>query len=151
AVIAHVAASRVPAGAATGEQRLLLEAAARRVAYDALAELSDDLNRLDMTSPSIHGGNGLLPLHGPANGADAAPGHDHRVSYVSALLAIAEQSGLATQAGDHWQIAADCPLPPAPELVATLLQEEPRWLAEAVLLTRAATAGSAHLAGSAQS
>src|SRR5690606_11765046 len=32
-----------------------------------------------------------------------------------------------------------------------LLQEEPRWLAEAVLLTRAATAVSAHLAGSAQS
>ena len=114
------------------EQRLLLDAAARRAAYDVLVSLTDD-----------HGGIDIAALSKPLEGDlaleldDQQYAIDRRIAIVSNLLAITEQSGMAEPDGDNWKLSHVCELPPAGGLMANLLAEEPRWIADCVLLNHA--------------
>jgi len=112
------------------EQRLLRDAAARRVAYDILVSLGDGQGRIDMTA--LTGSQALGP------GPDESGSINPRMAIFSNLLVIAEQSGLAEPDDEGWKLADVCPLPPAAELMQAVLAEEPRWLADCVLLNRAA-------------
>lgn len=121
------------ASASTEEQRLLLDAAARRVAYDTLLLLGGGDRRISL-------GDAALLRESTLHAADETDtqAHEHRTALISALLMIAEQSGMAVQDGETWQIAEECPLPVTGDLLRALLVEEPRWSADIVLLNRAA-------------
>ncbi len=117
------------------EQRLILEAASARMAYDLLAGLCDndgglDLSALEHRERTDHG-----------KGGEDEDGARRRLAIVSALLAIAGQAVLAEPVGsgeeEKWRLSRTCQLPSAHKIMTGLLAEEPRWLAECVLLNRA--------------
>ena len=105
------------------EPRLLLEAAARRIAYDAVAAAADGEAR-------------VAPF------ANDAPGLPTRAN----LLMLLQDCGLAQEDGDGWRLGPSTDLPPAADLVNAVLAEHPDWSADAVLLNRAARLLQAHLA-----
>jgi phthiocerol/phenolphthiocerol synthesis type-I polyketide synthase C len=112
------------------EPALLVQAAAQRIAYDAVKDIAGasrqiDLDRLrserDLASPVL--------------------------AQIAALLAILEPVGLAESAPAGWHIGADCPLPEADDLLRTVLEEHPSWAAECVLLNSARATLAERLSG----
>ncbi|MFZ0854411.1 MAG: SDR family NAD(P)-dependent oxidoreductase [Hyphomicrobiaceae bacterium] len=103
--------------APSDEPRLLLQAAACRIAHDALAQHL--------------GPGGAVVLDLEADDSGASSGLLHR------LLPILEANGLAEETAAGWWRQA-CDLPPAADLLRTVLAEYPAWSADCVLLSRAA-------------
>ena len=107
----------------TEEQHLLLDAAARRAAYDMLVLLTDNHGKIDIdTMMSTQEDN---------------KANNQKLAIIASLATIAEQSDMAKPDGNNWQLSHHCPLPPSSDLMQTLLGENPCWLAECVLLNRA--------------
>ena len=129
------------------EQGLLLNAAARRVAYDILVSLGDKNGRIDLDRVNRQAadlGNGENNLDQQEIALDAA---NQRLAIVSNLLAISKHSGLAEAQGEIWQISPDCPLPVSADILKGLLAENPRWLADCILLNHASNSLPEYLQG----
>ena len=100
------------------EPRLLLQAAACRIAHDAL--------------------NPYVGTEGDVRLQDgASPDGGERASFLRRLLLILEAHDLAVETPAGWRRQA-CALPPAADLLRTVLAEHPAWSADCVLLNRAA-------------
>ncbi|MCF6199768.1 MAG: polyketide synthase dehydratase domain-containing protein [Hyphomicrobiaceae bacterium] len=146
------------------EQRQSLELAARRSAYDILRAICDKNGDLDMETlfslPLSDAGN-IANLDSSLDvGALAEIERDTmdlRLAMVSNLLAIAEQSGMAKEREGRWHLLEEHELPTQEqgfyargEGLRELLKEDPRWIADIVLLNRAARWQSEFLGGRAQ-
>jgi phthiocerol/phenolphthiocerol synthesis type-I polyketide synthase C len=107
------------------EPRLLLGAAACRIAYDALGALV--------------GAEEIVPHHD-----GAGPDGGERGLLLRRLLLLLEAHDLAVETPAGWRRQA-CALPPAPDLLRTVLAEHPAWSADCVLLNRAAVLLKARL------
>ena len=111
---------------ANDEARLLLEAAACRTAYDAVAQYVGPAGDVTLAGPAEHGrGSADLIRH---------------------LFGILEANDLAETAAAGWR-CKPCALPPAADLLRTVLAEHPAWSADCVLLNRASDRLEARLRG----
>jgi acyl transferase domain-containing protein/NADPH:quinone reductase-like Zn-dependent oxidoreductase len=93
------------------EARLLLEAGARRLAWDVLHPLAT---------------NCRIPRRLPGS------------AYVASLLRVIEEAGLADPDAEGWRLATESGLPELAQIIATVSADYPAWSAESVLLARAA-------------
>jgi len=96
------------------DTHLLLEIAARRVAYDVLSRLTGGERQIDLAD---------------------LPGHADIVAGLASGLAGAH---LATLEDGIVSIADACPLPPLDEIAHSILDHDPAWVADCTLLMRAA-------------
>lgn len=129
--------------AAVEEGHLLMQMACRRAAYDVLYDLAGPGARLSLE---------MLPtLTQNARLADEIASEDlenrarHRTSLLAALLHICEQSDLATRQGAVWTLVEDCDLPDMGDILSLLLNENPAWSADCVMLNQAAQMLGAYL------
>ena len=115
---------------ASDEARLLLEAAARRVAIDIVTPLvaagriePRTLLHAGRVSPSM-----LVSLEG--------------------LLGALEAAGLAVSGGGEWTLDEGCSaLPPLDAIIQTVIADHPQWWPDCALLAEAAAAWPSKLAG----
>lgn len=107
------------------EPRLLMEAAAERIVFDALLDMSGSDGHIDL-SPRFD-----------ADERKAPP------QYLAALVKIAEEAGLIDIGQQGARLAADCPLPPLSDIIRTVLAENPDWGADCALAAFAASASKA--------
>lgn len=123
---APVAALPGAAGGRDGEARLLVEAAARRIALDAALSLADADGHI--------GRDALVRL---------ATGNDAVHAYLVSLLDLAVDADLAASPERGvWQVepAADDALPALEDILTTIMADHPAWGAEVALTARAADA-----------
>ena len=105
------------------EPRLLLEAAAQRIAFDAAFALAD---------------NGKLSIQSLLERGKLSPDDETR---LWAFLTVLENAGFAesrSQAG-IWQIPTEIELPDAQTILSTVLNSYPDWAAECVMLSHIAS------------
>ncbi len=122
-VLAALAAKpAAPTASASEEARLLLEAAARRVALD----VTDALAEAGAVDPSA-----LVAVGRLAPGMEAS---------LAGLLRALEAAGLAQGNGRVWRIDTDAPLPPLDAIVQTVIADHPEWWPDCALLAEAAVA-----------
>ncbi|ODN69738.1 type I polyketide synthase [Methylobrevis pamukkalensis] len=104
-----------------GEAPLLIDAAARAVAFDVLRGLAT----ADAIDPGARVAEGRL--------------HASALPLVHRLLDAAVEDGAATETPTGWRLETETPYPDLGTLVATLLADHPRRIAEVGALTRVAT------------
>ncbi|MEO1066802.1 MAG: beta-ketoacyl synthase N-terminal-like domain-containing protein, partial [Pseudomonadota bacterium] len=118
------ASTSLPDGEWSGyEPRLLLEAAAQRIAFDAVSLYTDDGT---IASQSLLQRGFLQPSD---------------MARLSSFLAILDGVGLAQRLGgdeDIWSISAQTDLPEASIILQTVLADHPLWSAEAIMLSHVA-------------
>nr|WP_321524329.1 SDR family NAD(P)-dependent oxidoreductase [uncultured Cohaesibacter sp.] len=120
---------------ATEDGQLLLHAASRRGAYDVLRQFADADFGLSLSSlPRLAEREGLS---GDEADEDIRARSTHRKAIFGALIAICEQSGLATPTDDGWVLAEESGLPEVAQVLQILLGENPRWSADCVMLNHA--------------
>ncbi|MCB1744780.1 MAG: hypothetical protein KDK91_30725, partial [Gammaproteobacteria bacterium] len=127
------------------ENRLLLDMAARRAAYDIVLGFADRSDTIDLAP----GRTGFADCGSDNDNVDDetlhAPAWNHlsrdAVTVMTSLVALLASSELAEaiEGNLRWKLVAqsDCPLPPLSEIVATVLQDDPAWSAECTMLLRA--------------
>ncbi|MGE8943347.1 SDR family NAD(P)-dependent oxidoreductase [Leptospira interrogans] len=108
------------------ENLLLIDIAARRVAYDVLKSFADEGGILDLsavTSPSLH-----------KIGEDSGDAHAARAAVVERLLDVLYESDLAEASQGVWRLTETCPLPELQDVLTAILHDDPSWSAESVML-----------------
>ncbi len=120
---ALVAVATAPRTERADEARLLLEAAARRVAIDVTASLAVE----GVVSPSV------LLAHGRISPRMLTP--------LAGLLNSLEGAGLVNADGASWRVSqAAQVLPPLDVVVQTVMAEHPEWWPDCALVAEAAAA-----------
>ena len=112
------------------ENLLLIDIAARRVAYDVLKSFADEGGILDLsaiTSPSLH-----------KIGDDLGDAHAARAAVVERLLDVLYESDLAEASQGVWRLTETCPLPELQDVLTAILHDDPSWSAESVMLLNTA-------------
>ena len=128
------------------ENRLLLDMAARRAAFDAVTAVAGPdrvidlaLNRKPLSECGSDNDNIIeaklaAPLPWRRDDTDCR-------AAMANLLALLASADLATSDGDDalWHLVAPdaCPLPPLDEIVTAILEEDPSWSAECIMLLNA--------------
>lgn len=105
---------------AGGDARLLLEASAQRIAFDAVTALT---------------ANNVINIEALLSAGRIQP---DEVNRLSAFLSILEEINL-TEGQDtenNWFIANETDLPPCEQIIRTILSVFPDWSAEVVMLSR---------------
>lgn len=130
---AAAADAMADAGEADGEARLLLEAAARRIAHDAVVQLAEPDRRVQ------------------PGAIDAAAGDSqHLRTYLwSLVLMAARREGAGASA--ILRLPASFDLPELSDILATIAADHPAWIADVVLAGRAAELSRSLAAGDADS
>lgn len=113
---------------AVHENELLLDVAARRVAFDVVSALaaSDGL-----TFDAPHGGLDLDVTGSKASLSNA------QQTVVRCLLSVLEDADLVSREEGTYRLPDYCPLPQLSDIVQTITQHDPAWSSECVLLLRA--------------
>ncbi|MDZ4789902.1 MAG: SDR family NAD(P)-dependent oxidoreductase [Hyphomicrobiales bacterium] len=106
-------------GDAPHEARLLLDAAAYRIAYDAMRAVAS---------------GGLIDLQAAQNMGLV---HPERVDYFHRLVSWLQHAAFAEAEGSCWRLSPECVLPQVAEVIATVVAEHPGWSAECVMASRA--------------
>ena len=112
------------------ENLLLIDIAARRVAYDVLKPFADAGGILDLsaiTSSSLHSVED-----------DPGDAHAARTTVLERLLDVLYESDLAEASQGVWRLEASFPLPELQDVLTAILQDDPSWSAESVMLLNTA-------------
>lgn len=116
------------------ENLLLIEVAARRCAYDVLKPFVDAKGYLDVSaiasSQRVEEGP---PEVGTSGDADAG-----RAAVFERLANVLFEIDLAEANAGAWRLAETCPLPEVQDVLVNILQDDPSWSAESVMLLNAA-------------
>lgn len=116
------------------ENGLLAELAAHRILYDAARPFADEHGALHVcVTESAYGDSAAHPGNGTSH-----PGAPRE-----AALNLLEEAGLARHDGASWTLDASCSLPPLEEIVSSILEDDPSWSAESIMLLNAARRAAA--------
>lgn len=128
------------------ENLLLVDIAARRVAYDVLKPFADEGGILDIAAITStprsmrlvqEADEGLVSEDAPAA----------RVPVIERLLDVLYESELAETSNGVWRLAETCLLPELQDVLTAILHDDPSWSAESVMLLNVARELPAWLLG----
>jgi len=106
-----------------GDNQLLLDVAARRIAYDVLKTFADDNGVIDMSL---------------SQDVEQSERSAQAVRTLTGLLNCLEDVEYAFFEDEQWRLLEECAFPSVQNIVETILAEDPAWSVECVMLLHAA-------------